>query len=121
MTGTIDSINEALDGLQFKPEDNFDGIANLWIITDDLGNCGIGGTYDRDRHCQDRRDRGQRSAGQSRPGRSECLHAVRADVLDATGNAIRITDPDAGDSPVQVTLSVDQGTLSLNRRRTSTG
>ncbi len=32
---------------------------------------------------------------------------------EAAGNAIRISDPDAGDNPVQVTLSIEQGTLTL--------
>jgi hypothetical protein len=31
----------------------------------------------------------------------------------AAGNAIRVSDPDAGDLPVQVTLSTNQGTLTL--------
>ena len=37
------AINEALDGLQFKPEDNYDGSATLSIETNDLGHCGTGG------------------------------------------------------------------------------
>ena len=30
------------------------------------------------------------------------------------GNAISISDPDAGTDPMEVTLTVDHGTLSLN-------
>jgi uncharacterized delta-60 repeat protein len=42
-TGTIANINNALNGLTFKPTANFSGAASVKIFTNDLGNTGIGG------------------------------------------------------------------------------
>lgn len=41
--GTIDDINDALDGLQFIPQADYFGEALLHISVDDLGNVGSGG------------------------------------------------------------------------------
>ncbi len=42
-TGTIASINSALNGLVFTPAAGFSGNASLQIVTNDLGNTGSGG------------------------------------------------------------------------------
>ncbi|MBK5283669.1 MAG: DUF4347 domain-containing protein, partial [Nitrospiraceae bacterium] len=42
-TGTVANINTALAGLSFSPASNFNGAANLQIITNDQGNTGSGG------------------------------------------------------------------------------
>ncbi len=42
-TGTVNSINTALNGLYFEPNLNFNGTGNLRIVTNDLGNTGTGG------------------------------------------------------------------------------
>lgn len=42
-TGTIASVNAALNGLTFKPNAGFDGAASLQIATDDQGFSGAGG------------------------------------------------------------------------------
>ncbi|MCA1971595.1 MAG: tandem-95 repeat protein [Caenispirillum sp.] len=42
-TGTIASINAALDGLTYAPTANYNGAAVLQIATNDLGNSGSGG------------------------------------------------------------------------------
>jgi len=41
-TGSIDDINQALDGLVFDPDPNHTGATSLRIFTDDLGNTGSG-------------------------------------------------------------------------------
>ena len=43
-TGTVASINTALDGLAFNPTGNYSGPASLQIVTSDQGNTGAGGT-----------------------------------------------------------------------------
>ena len=43
LTGTVASINAALNGLRFKPKTGFKGKAKLTIFTEDLGNTGLGG------------------------------------------------------------------------------
>ena len=99
--------------MQFKPEDNYDGPATLSIETNDLGHCGTGGPQTTTERRVDRRDRRQRSAREYVPPAQNAFTQYPLTFSDAAGNAIRITDPDAGDNPVQVTLSVDQGTLTL--------
>src|SRR6185436_15281516 len=42
-TGTLTSLNAALDGLRFDPNANFNGSAALSIVTNDQGNNGSGG------------------------------------------------------------------------------
>ncbi|HKO45459.1 MAG TPA: Calx-beta domain-containing protein, partial [Pyrinomonadaceae bacterium] len=42
-TGTVASINTALNGLVFTPTSGFAGAASLQIVTNDLGNTGSGG------------------------------------------------------------------------------
>ncbi len=42
-TGTIASINAALDGMQFTPTNGFSGSAAVTLLTEDLGNTGTGG------------------------------------------------------------------------------
>jgi hypothetical protein len=42
-SGTLAAVNGALDGLQFRSEAGFDGVATLDITTDDLGGSGSGG------------------------------------------------------------------------------
>jgi hypothetical protein len=44
-TGTLSAINAALNGLRFDPTANFNGGANLQILTNDLGNSGSGGGH----------------------------------------------------------------------------
>ncbi|MCA9036957.1 MAG: hypothetical protein KDA91_17600, partial [Planctomycetaceae bacterium] len=43
-SGTLSSINAALDGLQFTPDTDFAGTAQVSILTEDLGNTGTGGS-----------------------------------------------------------------------------
>jgi hypothetical protein len=42
-TGTLASINAALDGMTFTPAIGHSGPATIAIATDDLGNTGAGG------------------------------------------------------------------------------
>jgi hypothetical protein len=42
-TGTIASINAALNGTTFLPIKGFDGVASIQIVTNDGGNTGLGG------------------------------------------------------------------------------
>src|SRR5207244_5315809 len=42
-TGTTAAINTALNGLSFAPTANFNGAANLQLVTNDQGNTGTGG------------------------------------------------------------------------------
>ncbi len=43
MTGSVASINAALDGMQFIPTNGYTGSASISLLTEDLGNTGTGG------------------------------------------------------------------------------
>jgi large repetitive protein len=43
VTGSVDAVNEVLDGLRFDPAANYNGPAALTVATDDGGNVGSGG------------------------------------------------------------------------------
>ena len=44
VSGTLPSINAALNGLRYAPSANYNGSASLTITTNDLGNAGAGGS-----------------------------------------------------------------------------
>ncbi|GAA4438027.1 Ig-like domain-containing protein [Bremerella cremea] len=44
LIGSIDQINSLLNGLIYTPNADFEGNATLTIVTDDLGNTGLGGS-----------------------------------------------------------------------------
>ena len=111
--GSMTNINEALDGLQFKPEDNYDGPATLSIETNDLGHCGTGGPQTASSAVTIQVTAVNDPPVNYVPSLQYAYTQYPLTFSDATGNGIHITDPDAGDFPVQVTLSVDQGTLTL--------
>ncbi len=111
--GSMTAINEALDGLQFKPEDNYDGPATLSIETNDLGHCGTGGPQATSNDIAIHVTAVNDPPVNLIPPSQDAYTQYPLAFSDATGNGIHITDPDAGDNPVEVTLTVDQGTLTL--------
>ena len=66
--GTIADINTALNGMSYAPTANYTGAASLTILTDDRGFTGAGGALTDTDVVNDHRQRGQRRAGQHRPG-----------------------------------------------------
>jgi hypothetical protein len=97
-TGTLASINAALDGLRFDPDTGYGGFATLTITTDDLGNSGGSSLPDTDNV----------TIAVAVPNTAPVLNGANALVTigeDAVGNggtlvsqliAGQITDPDAG-------------------------
>ena len=43
ISGSLAAINQALAGLQFTPEENYNGAASISVLADDLGQSGAGG------------------------------------------------------------------------------
>jgi hypothetical protein len=115
LRGTIGSINAALDGLQFRPEEQFGGIAHLQIVTNDLGNTGAPGprivTNTLDIAVTPVNDPPAVLMAGSESAYTQYNRVFSAQSL----NAIRISDPDAFDNPLRVTISVDSGSITLNR------
>jgi hypothetical protein len=113
MTGTIGDINAALDGLQFRPEDNYDGIATLQIITNDLGNTGIGGPQITTDTVAIAVTAVNDPPAISAPRTQEAYTQFIREFSTENGNAIRISDPDASNQEILVTMKVDQGFIFL--------
>jgi ELWxxDGT repeat protein/VCBS repeat-containing protein len=114
-TGTIDNINAALNGLIFNPNANFNGPANLTITTNDLGNSGLGGSLSDTKAITIDVTATNDPPVNSVPN----IQSVSEDSIlifsSANGNAITVSDIDAGIAPEQVTLTVTNGTLSLGQ------
>lgn len=113
-TGTIANINAALNGLTFAPEQNFTGAASLSLTTNDQGNTGSGGAKS-DADTLTINVTGVNDAPVNTvPGAQTTTEDTPRVFSAANGNAISIADVDAGGSPVQVTLTGTNGTISLN-------
>jgi hypothetical protein len=108
--GTMADINAALDGLQFTSSGNYSGPVSLRIITNDLGSTGIGGAKVTTNTLA---VNVIAPPTIGIPGRQGVLEHRELVFSHANGNAILIGDPAVGDKTVEVTLSVDNGTIFL--------
>ncbi|HEX7901525.1 MAG TPA: Ig-like domain-containing protein [Planctomycetota bacterium] len=113
LTGTWAEINAALNPLTFTPPGAFSGAVTFQIVTDDQGNNGIGGTLTDT-------DTVAITVGNQNlppvltvPGAQATAEDVPLVFSSTGGNRISLTDPDSDPNPIQVTASVDNGTLTL--------
>jgi VCBS repeat-containing protein len=114
-TGTISNINNALDGLRFTPNANFNGFSSLTIITDDQGNIGTGGAQIDIGSVSITVNNVDNDAPVNTVPAAQTTTEDTAKVFDtANDNAISVSDPDAGNRPVRVRLDVTNGTLTLS-------
>ena len=114
-TGKIADVNAALNNSKFSPTANFIGDASITIDADDLGHTGAGGSKTDSGtttvHVQAATNVNQPPDVTSPGG----VAATKNTTFTFTGSSsISIADPDAGSGPLQVTLSVNNGTLSLS-------
>ncbi len=112
-TGTVASINTALDGLSYVPTLNYNGAASLTITTNDLGATGLGGPLSDTDVVAITISAVNTAPVNTVPGLQVGSEDTVLVFSSAGGNAISISDVDAGSSPVQVTLSTGNGRLSL--------
>jgi Ca2+-binding RTX toxin-like protein len=118
--GTIADINAALAGMTFNPTPETSGAATVKITTSDLGNTGNPNNPNDDEvltatntiniTIQSVND----SPVNQVPGNLTTEEDKPIVFSQANGNLISISDVDAGSNPVQVTLVVTNGTLSLS-------
>lgn len=113
--GTVAAVNAALDGLRYVGNANFEGLDTLTVTTSDLGNTGDGGPIvDTDTVSINVLGVNDRPviSGPS----ATVLVSAETFVFNA-GNAISISDSDAGSSPVTVTVTVGDpgGILALSQ------
>ena len=115
-TASIKNINNALNGMTFTPNLDFNGATSITVDTQDLGNSGEGGNLTAE---NTKFDITVNSVNDAPVNSFPTTATVDEDVvLDFTGErAISISDVDVdeqgGTGEVQVTVAVTKGTLNL--------
>jgi VCBS repeat-containing protein len=114
LTGTQAQINAALEGAKFTPTQDSNGTAGLSITVDDQGNTGAGGA---------KTDSQAITINVTPVDDAPVIHApntaqvIAEDTVltfsSANGNAITVTDVDAGSSQLRIFVNVTGGTLVL--------
>ena len=115
-TGTIANINAALNGLSFSPTADYNGAASLQIVTNDQGNTGTGGALSDTDTVNITVNAVNDAPVNTVPGVQSVNEDTTLVFSTAGGNAISISDVDAGSALVQVTLTGTNGTLSSAAR-----
>ena len=112
-SGTKAAINAALEGLVFTGTPNFSGAAGLQIDTSDLGNTGAGGALNDS-------DAITINVAAANDAPISNVPAAQAGTEDVTlvfsvanGNALTVTDVDAGAGALEITLTAANGALTL--------
>jgi hypothetical protein len=113
-TGTLADVNAALDGLSYAPTANYAGPATLTLTTNDQGNTGAGGPLATPSAVAITVNAVNDAPASTVPGLQVTAANTPLVFRSADGNAISIADVDAGTSPVQITLGVTNGTLTLS-------
>ncbi len=112
-TGTMDDINNALDGMVFSPIANFNGSASVQIVTNDQGNSGSGGAQSASSTVPVTVTAVNDPPVLTLPGAQTSAEDVPLTFSSSDGNAIAVTDVDAGSGSLRVILSAADGTLTL--------
>jgi large repetitive protein len=114
-TGSVDSVNAALDGMVFTPTPNYNGPASLKIVTNDQGNTGSGNAKS-DTDTLAITVNAVNDAPVNILGATEVTTAINTNLVFNSSNAnqITISDVDAGTNQVEVSLSTLHGVITLN-------
>jgi surface-anchored protein len=120
--GSVNDINAALEGMVYTPDNGFTGDAHFTITTDDMGRYApyIDSMHTASNH-QSTTDSftitvlpgSAPSPSHGRPGAQEAAVGNALIFSAANGNAISVYNPASGSLPIQVTLSVSAGSLTL--------
>jgi uncharacterized repeat protein (TIGR01451 family)/MYXO-CTERM domain-containing protein len=113
--GALAALDAALAGLAFAPTAGYTGDASLAVTANDLGHNGAGGPQTAAATvaitvtavAQNQPPVNTLPPPQSTPQDTALV------LASASGNAISVYDPDAGNAAVQVTLTAQSGTLTL--------
>ncbi|HEX8524521.1 MAG TPA: choice-of-anchor C family protein [Tepidisphaeraceae bacterium] len=112
-SGSIAAINAALDGLTYAPAANANGAFALSITTNDNGNTGAGGAETDSDSVAINISAVNDAPVMQVPSAQTTNEDVAVVFSSANGNAITVTDADAGSSTTQITLTAANGTLTL--------
>jgi hypothetical protein len=114
MTGSLSAFDAALDTLQFMPAQDDTGTVTLTALADDLGHNGDDGPQ-TDLGTMDITVNPVNDApAVTVPGTQSVDEDGVAVLSAATSNALSVTDVDAVDSDVQLTLAGTSGTVTLD-------
>ncbi len=112
-TGRLSAVNTALAGLSFAPTSNMNGSATLTISTNDLGNTGSGGSLSDTDNVALTITAVNDAPVNHMPASQTATGGSVLNLGSGVGTAISVSDIDAGNSPLRVTLSASVGTLTL--------
>jgi Domain of unknown function (DUF4347)/Bacterial Ig domain/Beta-propeller repeat/Bacterial cadherin-like domain len=112
-TGTIANVNAALGGLRFDPNADFTGGATLTLVTNDQGNSGSGGALTATSSVAIAVTPVNDAPLAAVPGSQSTGQDTPLVFSAANGNALTVSDVDAGAGIVQLTLTAVNGTVTL--------
>ncbi len=114
-TGTLASINNALNTLSYRAGLDLSGADSILIQLNDLGNSGAGGALIANSSIALSVAAVNDAPGLVAPAAQSVSEDTPLVFSTARGNAIVVGDVDAAGSPVQLSVSVGNGTISLAR------
>ncbi len=111
--GTLSELNAALSGLTYRGAGNYNGGDALTITTNDLGNNGAGGAKSDTDTVNITVSAVNDAPEHIKPGAQTVAEDGTLTLSTANANRIAVGDADAGSNPMETTLSVDRGALTL--------
>ncbi len=114
-TGTMGSINAALNGLAFLPSTNYNGPASVAITTDDQGNVGIGGALADTDTINITVNAVNDPPVNAVPAAQATNEDTAVVFSGGNGNQISISDLDTSAGTFQVTLTASNGVVTLSQ------
>ncbi|KPA18747.1 Na-Ca exchanger/integrin-beta4 domain protein, partial [Candidatus Magnetomorum sp. HK-1] len=113
VTGTITAINTALDGLSFTPTTDFSGTASITINVNDLGNTGPDGNKSASSTLTITVNGINDAPVVSGPSTQTTNEDTIIIFSSGNSNSITVVDVDALTDPIQTTVTVTNGVISL--------
>jgi hypothetical protein len=117
LTGTVSEVNAVLLGLLYTPNANFNGTDTLRVVTNDLGNTGLGGALSDTDDITLNLTAMNDAPANTVPVAQSVAEDTGLVFSSANSNQIRVADVDVneGTGQLTVTLGVTNGTLTLFR------
>ena len=112
-TGTVAAINTALAGMSYTPTTNFNGAATLTITTNDQGNAGSGGVRSDTDTLSITVNAVNDAPVNSVPVTQTTNDEDPVTFSAALGNAITVSDVDAGNALVRLSLTPFNGSIQF--------
>ncbi len=113
--GTLAAVNAALDGLRFVPASGYSGPAQIQFIVNDLGASGSGGAKLANGQVDITVGAVNDAPTLDLPGPQATPQPTPLVLSAANGNAITVSDVDAGPANLQVTLLATNGLITLGQ------